>query len=173
MVAGRCPQELPHICSVPGSYATYGISRPIGAPTVPLGKTQQSAARPALRTPPRQTTTPRLGGGVRTSFPKLAAVQGGWLPVKQRPCLAFVNAAPQNITCSRTIRSSTLCTAAMRPLVALSAFLDVSSLNLAVPRGAAFFCPCTAQHLRHDRASAASVHRRRLLTQYRLRHHTP
>jgi hypothetical protein len=29
----------------------------------------------------------------------------------------------------------------MRPLVALSAFLDVSSLNLAVPQGAAFFCP--------------------------------
>jgi hypothetical protein len=28
----------------------------------------------------------------------------------------------------------------MRPPVALSAFLDVSSLNLAVPQGAAFFC---------------------------------
>ena len=38
-------------------------------------------------------------------------------------------------------RPPTLCTAAMRPLVALSAFLDVSSLNLAVPQGAAIFCP--------------------------------
>jgi hypothetical protein len=31
------------------------------------------------------------------------------------------------------------CTAAMRPLAALSAFLDVSSLNLAAPLCAAFF----------------------------------
>jgi hypothetical protein len=35
--------------------------------------------------------------------------------------------------------SATSCTAAMRLLVALSAFLDVSSLNLAVPQGAAIF----------------------------------
>src|SRR5579862_7854475 len=32
------------------------------------------------------------------------------------------------------------CSAAMRPLVALSAFLDVSSLNLAAPRAPPFFC---------------------------------
>ena len=38
-------------------------------------------------------------------------------------------------------RSPTLCIAAMRPLVALSAFLDVSSLNLAAPQGPPFFCP--------------------------------
>ena len=55
------------------------------------------------------------------------------------PCPAFVNAAPQNIPCGRTIRPPTLCTAAMRPLVALSAFLDVSSLNLAVPQAPPFF----------------------------------
>jgi hypothetical protein len=40
----------------------------------------------------------------------------------------------------------------MRPLVALSAFLDVSSLNLAVPEGAAIFCP--AHRLQEHRPRA-------------------
>jgi hypothetical protein len=34
-------------------------------------------SRPALRTPTTRTTTPRLGGGVRTSFPKLAGCVRG------------------------------------------------------------------------------------------------
>ena len=37
-------------------------------------------------------------------------------------------------------RSPTLCIAAMRSLTALSAFLDVSSLNLAAPQASPFFC---------------------------------
>ena len=46
------------------------------------------------------------------------------------------------LQCKMTLDSNqgiaTLCIAAMRSLTALSAFLDVSSLNLAAPLGAAF-----------------------------------
>ena len=51
-------------------------------------------------------------------------------------------------------RSPTLCTAAMRPLVALSAFLDVSSLNLAVSQGTAIFCSTHRPAARIGRSAA-------------------
>ena len=50
-------------------------------------------------------------------------------------------------------RSPTLCTAAMRPLVALSAFLDVSSLNLAVSQGTAIFLLRVIAQQLHGEAS--------------------
>src|SRR6516225_12096118 len=40
-------------------------------------------------------------------------------------------------------RSPRLCIAAMRSLTALSAFLDVSSLNLTAPQAPSFFSPCS------------------------------
>jgi hypothetical protein len=51
-------------------------------------------------------------------------------------------------------RSPTLCTAAMRPLVALSAFLDVSSLNLAVSQGTAIFLLHASPSSRIGRSAA-------------------
>ena len=49
------------------------------------------------------------------------------------------NAALQKITCSTNDRVHRLCIAATRSLAALSAFLDVSSLNLAAPQGSPSF----------------------------------
>ena len=61
-------------------------------------------------------------------------------------------------------RSPTLCAAAMRPLAALSAFLDVSSLNLAVPQAPPFFSrrlncgdKVRARHPEHSTGTARSA----------------
>ena len=104
-----------------------------------LGASTVIGPRRVLR--PARTTTPRLGGGVGTSFlgPKLAVAwgvdTGGAASVSR-----FRECRTAKYPCSRTIRPPTLCIAAMRPLVAQPACLDGSSPNLAVPQGAAIFC---------------------------------
>jgi hypothetical protein len=125
------------------------LSQPVGAPGYPARQdttvlcASSAVGRAAYRG--GRTTTPRPGGGVRTLNLRLCKGDGHqWREVH----VQFVNAEPRNIPCGRTIRPPTLCTAAMRPLVALSAFLDVSSLNLAVPQAPPFFARRSARKRR-------------------------
>jgi hypothetical protein len=121
-------------------------------------------SRPALRTPTTRTTTPRLGGGVRTSFPKLAGCVRGMATSGVVSMSSFRECCTANIACRRTTRSPTLCTAAMRPLAALSAFLDVSSLNLAVPQAPPFFARRIAREP-HVGPGASAMRRASVRTQ--------
>jgi hypothetical protein len=82
---------------------------------------------------------PRLGGV--PAFPQtLNLRQDSLLRASSRRVKRAVQCCAAKCHLHANDLTATLCTAAMRPLAVLSAFLDVSSLNLAAPHRPPFFC---------------------------------
>ena len=166
--------EAPGQCALPGRGAAAGARRTpqprpsrTTKPGCHNGTGNGSRCRRTLsigvRSGIRSDTSPIKGhpadeaaGCERSHRPKLGVVIACYSPVASLSTPFRCCAAKYRLHTNEP--SPTLCIAAMRSLTALSAFLDVSSLNLGGASCAAFLFP-SASRERRDAAHSAPLHR--------------
>ena len=102
-----------------------------------IGRTSVQHQAVSPQGQPPYNKHPAVWGGARTFFPKLGLLYTGYSSVA-RLSRSFCAAVQKDLDSKLGIAK--LCIAAMRSLTALSAFLDVSSLNLAAPLAPPFSC---------------------------------